>query len=118
MQGFVEEICYSGSVDMIQELIEKRGKEYVIDARCCKPYYFTCLHKAANGGNVDVIKLLLDGGTDVEKPSAYGWIALHFAETIQTDRTNETVSLLLDRGANNENRTKKKMTCGFIICNF
>ena len=98
--------------------MDKRGKDYVIDARCCKPYYFTCLHKAAHGGNVDVIKLLLDGGADVEKPTAYGWTALHFAVTIQTDRTNETVSLLLDRGANIEHRTRKKETGGFIICNF
>ena len=68
---------------------------------------------AADGGFVDMITLLLDAGADPDtKTPRFGLTPLHYA--VLSNHT-KTVSLLLDRGANVEDRNSNNHTGGFII---
>lgn len=58
----------------------------------------TPLHWPAHNGFVDIVRLLLDAGADIEADeiNCYGGKPLHWA----SEHEPETVKLLLDRGAN------------------
>lgn len=61
---------------------------------------FTVLHKAIESGNMEVIRLLIEQGADINAevagPDPEGWTALHLAAF---DGHHEVVKYLLDHGA-------------------
>ena len=58
-------------------------------------YGMTLLHKAGSNGNIEVVRLLLDRGANVDTPDDYGWTPLRVSTS-----NGKVVRLLLDRGAN------------------
>lgn len=61
----------------------------------------TPLHRAVRSGHIDVARLLLRHGADVETPNEDGWTALHYASV-----RNGTLAFLLDQGANIDVRNR------------
>ena len=62
----------------------------------------TALHRAATNGHLEVVRLLLESGSDKETTSHLGKTALHSAA--ENDNL-EVVRLLLDSGADKERLT-------------
>ena len=76
------------NVEVVRLLIEK-GAKYTRDKSGCTP-----LHGAATRGNVEVAKLLISSGANVNARDTIGWTPLHFAENV------EVAKLLISSGAN------------------
>jgi ankyrin repeat protein len=68
----------------------------------------SALHLAVESGHAEAAVLLLDAGASVNAPNSYGWTPLHSAA--QSERSAETVSLLLGRGALLTARTKQNLS--------
>jgi ankyrin repeat protein len=75
----------------VAELLIKSGAD--LDANL---FGTPLLHISANGGNIGVVKVLLDNGADINQRGAYGELALHWAAT---KGRIDVVGLLLDAGS-------------------
>lgn len=76
---------------------------------------WTPLHSASGNGHLDIVRALVDTGDyNLDAPAGpSGLSPLHFAVL---DQNQEMLSLLLDRGAAIENRSKKGFTPLCIAC--
>ena len=63
---------------------------------------FTPLHYAAKYGHVEVARVLLDNSARIEQRTEGDWTPLHLAATGRKRGSAQTVSALLDRGADKE----------------
>ena len=90
-------IIGEGDVETVRELIDKGA---VLDPNCypnqrCKP-----LAIAADTGNLEMIRLLIDGGADLNGHNAYGDTPLIYAAMSSKPNRRETFLLLVESGAN------------------
>jgi len=90
------DFAFEGDADMVEFLLS-RGADPTIGASWKD--YETPLHKAAEKGHPEVIKILLTHGVNVDIPDRFGNTPLIFAIKYQQP---EAVKLLLDAGANLE----------------
>lgn len=90
----------AGRLDMVKLLFEHGAGFTSRDDRCA-------LAAAVEGGNLDVLKFMLDNGADINGLYKRGKTALHYAA--EKART-ECVRMLLEYGADVENRDKRGET--------
>src|SRR5262245_18340837 len=90
------EAVAEGDAARVRELIAKGISPNFADER-----RFTPLHVAAEIGNAEIAKLLLDAGAKLEARTVQGVSALH--QAIGNNHV-DVAELLLDAGANNEAR--------------
>ena len=55
----------------------------------------TPLHWAAEKGNIQCIRLLVDAGADMDAPGEYGWVPLHIAAR---DNQPSAITCLVELG--------------------
>lgn len=77
---------------------------------------FTVLHEAAGDGLTEVVDALLDAGADVSAGDASGWSPLDYAVAYGrgTERGEETIALLLARGAKPDESAAAMMDDGQV----
>ena len=89
--------CYYGSINSIKALLEAGAK---VDLSTAKTYIdfpgYTALHAAAERGNNDIIKLLLEKNADLEKKNGKEETPL---EVAYRNKEIKTVKLLYENGA-------------------
>lgn len=92
-------IAYN-SIDVLEFLMKNGGKNVVNDFD--KDQYRNPLFLAIRSGNINVIKILLDNGADVNIQNKRGMSALHFLSvpgTLSRDTFIEILELLIYYGA-------------------
>eukprot|EP00938_MAST-03A_sp_MAST-3A-sp1_P000747 g747.t1 len=65
-------------------------------------FHRSCLHHAVEGGHVDVVRVLIHNGADVNAVTKYGFTALHNAANlgcVDSQRRVDIVNMLLQNGA-------------------
>ena len=91
--------CQKGMTSSVVRMLEMRS----IDVKAkYGEHSLTCLHVAAMHGHLDICRLLLDKGAQLEEVNKDGMTALHFAAS---QGSLEMVCLLCDRGADVESRS-------------
>jgi len=89
----VHDACEDGDLELVRELITTSPSEIWKTDEIC---YFSALHVAANHGHLEIVKLLLDAGADINRKSKSGETALHLAVV---KNHIDVVKCLLVRGA-------------------
>jgi ankyrin repeat protein len=89
----VHDACEEGDLEVVRELITTSPSEIWKTDEIC---YFSALHVAANHGHLEIVKLLLDAGADINRKSKSGETPLHLAVT---KNHIDVVKCLLVRGA-------------------
>lgn len=94
-----------GQVAAVQTLL---GKDATLaNATLVRSEQLKAIHTAAMGGNVEIIKALLDKGADINAKDKMGMTPLHYA--VQENHA-DAVTLLLARGANKDIASKLNET--------
>jgi ankyrin repeat protein len=75
---------------------------------------FNLLHSVCHDGNLELVKLMIDGGVDISTVDKYGWTPLHNA---CYDGNLELVKLLVDSDADISAVNKFGSTALHIACN-
>ena len=88
--------CENGMTSSVVRMLEMRSID--VEAKEGK-FGWTCLHIAADNGHLDICRLLLDKGAQVEAKDNRGCTPLHWAAR---EGYVEIVRLLCDRGADVE----------------
>lgn len=76
----------------------------------------TALHKSIRYGNIEIARLLIDAGADVDVFDDHGWTPLHV--TINRGNGNELATLLLDAGADINARNNNQDTALHTALNY
>ena len=93
--------CEKGMTSSVVRMLEMRSID--VEGRLgVREDGWTCLMTAAVNGHLDICRLLIDKGAQVEAKNISGWTPLHFAAF---GGYVEIVRLLCDRGADIEART-------------
>jgi uncharacterized protein len=81
----------------------QEGTQDFLQFECMKdsPFLVSCW------GSVEVVKLMLEYGADLEKTDDFGWSGVHFAVSSQR---HAVLKLLLEKGANPEKKNKLKQS--------
>jgi hypothetical protein len=93
--------CGHGMTASVVRMLEMRSID-VEGRRGGEEYGDTCLKIAARNGHLDICRLLIDKGAQLEAKDWMGWTPLHWAAS---QGHVEIVRLLCDRGADVEART-------------
>jgi ankyrin repeat protein len=91
------EATKSGDVNSTKRLVKCSGDNSNGSCVSTDRFRITPLAYAARNGHVEVVRVLLEAGTNLERGSASGWTALHEAAR---QKHLEVCRLLLDWGAN------------------
>ena len=120
---YLEDACYKGKADEVRKLISSGilDLNYLFDTDWCirmnRSVRSTLLCTAVNEGHKEVVKILLNGGADCNKPDKDGCTPLHLAARYGN---GDVVRIILDSGAEPNGDDRYRCTplhiaaeCGF-----
>lgn len=93
--------CESGDLKTVKELLDTRANAQLIDATLAK-YGDSPLHWAVDNKHLDIVKLLIEHGADVNVSDELGMTPVHLAAS---NGSAEIAKLLVDNGADIMART-------------
>jgi hypothetical protein len=93
--------CWKGMISSVVRMLEMRSID--VEARVGGGYGWTCLLTSARDGHLDICRLLIDKGAQLEAKDRTGYTPLHRAAE---NGHVEIVRLLCDRGADIEARSR------------
>jgi uncharacterized protein len=110
--GKLTKAAYKGNADEVEQLLKNGVNPNQ------RQMGITALMTACNRGHVDVVRILLDKGADVNAKDWEGWTALmaasagaaHDNNQNKEERCLEIVKLLMDRGANVNQKGRRLQT--------
>lgn len=78
-----------GSLDLLKEIIKYGG-----DVTLLNSLGMTAMHTAISEENVEIVKYLLEQGTDIDKPDVHGWTPRALAEYQGHEEIKELFNLM------------------------
>jgi len=78
----------------VKQILSKNSDK--VNATCASLDLETALHKAAEKGNIEIVKLLLENGAKIDVEDTEGWRPLHMAAW---NGEQKVVKLLLEKKA-------------------
>jgi 7,8-dihydropterin-6-yl-methyl-4-(beta-D-ribofuranosyl)aminobenzene 5'-phosphate synthase len=103
LAGEIHEAAAQGQLQTVQQLLESNPEL----ATELSERGFTALHLATNGGHIDVMKLLLDTGAEINAGDRDGDAPVHWAAYAGQD---EALQLLLQRKVDRKARNRRGWT--------
>jgi ankyrin repeat protein len=88
---------YHNSVDLLSILLDQEGSVRALGLRSSEGD--TPLDYACTGGHIDIAKMVVNGGAEINSQDDRGWSALHNSCTKKHKNGDELVQFLIDAGA-------------------